>query len=361
MRFLHTSDWQMGMRAPEGAGAAGDRIRQARLQAARNVLQVARDRDVDFICIAGDTFETNDVDRILVRKVAELLAEAPCPVYILPGNHDPLLPGSVWEHPVWAERDTLHVLGEPAPTEAPGGLLWPCPVTNPHSSADPTVWIEAHAERRICVGVAHGNLGRLAEHELPIPEDAATRSGLDYLALGHWHSYRIHEAARLAYSGCHEPTKFGERDSGNVLVVDIPERGAAPRVDVVPTRVLTWHDFERDVFDSSQLQTLAEELEAFREPTETLVRLRLTGVLPPDGLEILERIQEILESRFLLGRLETSELRPLPDDDAWIQELSDPLAQEIAGELLSEIEKGTDGKVAMLALRELLDVTRRLA
>ena len=70
MRFLHTADWQIGMKASH-VGEAGTRIREERLAAATRVVRAARDAGADFILIAGDTFEDNGVDRVLVQKVAD--------------------------------------------------------------------------------------------------------------------------------------------------------------------------------------------------------------------------------------------------------------------------------------------------
>jgi DNA repair exonuclease SbcCD nuclease subunit len=56
MRFLHTADWQIGMRAAM-LGDKGERVRVARLESARCVIELARREKVDFVLVAGDTFE----------------------------------------------------------------------------------------------------------------------------------------------------------------------------------------------------------------------------------------------------------------------------------------------------------------
>lgn len=140
MRFLHTADWQIGMKASH-VGEAGTRIRDERLEAARRVVGAARSAATDFILVAGDTFEDNGVDRVLVQKVADILAGFSGPVYVIPGNHDPLVPGSVWEHPAWKSSENVRVLREETPVEIPGGTLYPCPVRAKRSGKDPTAWI----------------------------------------------------------------------------------------------------------------------------------------------------------------------------------------------------------------------------
>ena len=105
MRFIHTADWQIGMRAVH-AGAAAEAVRSARIETATKICRMAEAEAVDFLLLAGDTFENNAVDRGLVEQVGALLGGARCAVYILPGNHDPVQPGSVWEHPVWESSPT---------------------------------------------------------------------------------------------------------------------------------------------------------------------------------------------------------------------------------------------------------------
>ena len=124
MKFLHTSDWQIGMKA-ESVGNHAGHVREERLEAAKRVVQAARDHGAELIVVTGDTFEDNAVDRLLVRRVGEILRSFPGPVYLIPGNHDPLVPGSVWEHGVWAEAANLTLLGASEPVELDeGAMAW---------------------------------------------------------------------------------------------------------------------------------------------------------------------------------------------------------------------------------------------
>src|SRR3990172_6215813 len=100
MRFLHTADWQIGMKAA-ALGDAGARVREERLAAGRRVVEAAKSHSVDFVLVAGDLFEDNAVDRVLVQKVADILHSFGGLVFVIPGSHDPIVPGSVWEHPSW--------------------------------------------------------------------------------------------------------------------------------------------------------------------------------------------------------------------------------------------------------------------
>lgn len=323
MRFLHTADWQIGMKAAH-VGEAGEVVRRERLEAAKRVVTVARERAVDFILVAGDTFEHNAVPRAEVQRVADILGGFPGPVYLIPGNHDPLGPGSVWEHGAWAGHGTLHVLREPTPLEIPGGVLLPCPAKSRHSLGDPTAWMPPRADNALRIGLAHGTLAlpHIDDRTFPIPVGAAQARGLDYLALGHWHSTLVADDGRTAYSGTHETTAFGERDSGNVLLVTV-EAGGPPQLETVPTGGLRWVAVGegRGVGALDDLMDVLREVEGLADPGRTLLKVVLEGLLPVGGVEVLRDLEVLLEARFLFSALYRDRLVPSPDDPGWIDRL----------------------------------------
>jgi DNA repair exonuclease SbcCD nuclease subunit len=360
-RLLHTADWQIGMKAVH-VGAAGDRVREARLRAAHNVVAIARERRVDAIVLAGDTFEDNAVDRALVARVVEILASADAPVLVLPGNHDPLAPGSALEHRAFAAaRDRVRVLATCEPVRLGEATFHPCPLREKHGRTDPTSAITADGGSGIRIGVAHGTLraaGVEADDDFPIDPASAERLSLDYLALGHWHSHFESKGkdgvARIAYSGTHEQTKFGEGASGHALVVAIRERGAPPEIERVRTGVLRWREVERDVSESADVERLVRDLDAVPDANQTLVDVTVRGVLPSAELERLEQLRRFLADRFLFGRLDASAVAPSPTDTRWIDELPPGTAQHAARLLLAQASSDALGApVAREALEQL--------
>jgi DNA repair exonuclease SbcCD nuclease subunit len=361
MKFLHTSDWQMGMKA-DSVGLMAERVRDERLEAAKRVVQTAKEQGAEMILLTGDVFEDNAVDRLLVRKVGEILRAFAGSVYIIPGNHDPLSPGSVWEHSVWQEAANITVFHKPEPVELKGCILFPCPLHEKYSTKNPTAWINAKEATKPTIGLAHGNVEGIpnGEPDYPIPRDAASRLGLDYLALGHWHSFARYDDAdgvcRMAYCGSHETTKFGERDSGNVVVVEIEQRGSPPKLTAVKTGRLDWRTIERTVDQPLSLEALIEELGKIDQPTSVLVRVLLEGVLFPEDRHPLVRIEELLASRFLFGFLESSRLIPAPDGEGWIESLSSGSFREAAIKLRSQAAQSPNSEERAVATQALLQL-----
>ena len=358
MRFVHTADWQIGMKAAH-VGKAAEKVRSARLETIRRIQQLAREVSADFVLVAGDTFEDHGVSRKLVGQVGDLLAGFDCPVYLIPGNHDPWTLGGVWDQAreVWSKR--VHVLIEPAPIQIPGGWLYPCPLAQRWSDQDPTTWIAGESGSGIRIGVAHGSLQSPlweGQQNHPIAMDAAQKCELDYLALGDWHSVKELPgrggAVRMAYSGTPEPTNFGEIDSGYVLLVEVDAHGARPRLEKRKVGELEWWNLDAEIREAGDVGRLVKTIKQRRNPCTTLVKLQLTGVLFAGEAGVLEELPDLLTERFLYGQLDDSGLIPDPADDSWINNLPDGSIRE-AGERLKRSAHDNKNPVARRALLEL--------
>jgi DNA repair exonuclease SbcCD nuclease subunit len=296
----------MGMGAVH-AGVKAKEVRDARYDSALRVANLAKEQKVDFVIIAGDVFEHHDVDEVVVKRTVDILNHfAPIAVYVLPGNHDPYVPGGVWDRQSW-RRVGSHVIlfTEPAEIEFDDHVaIYPCPLTQKRSTLDPTSWIPQRpvGDKRIRIGIAHGALDLLPDTvNFPISKDRPELSGLDYLALGDWHSPLQH--GRAIYSGTMEPTSFSERDPGYAAVVDILSNGEAPKLTQHQTRRLTWSQFNPAIGDITDVESLDTAIK--RLGSLDLLLLSIKPVVDADaGEETLGRLktlkEELQERAFLL-------------------------------------------------------------
>lgn len=361
VRFVHTADWQIGMKA-SGLGVSSEAVRDARLESLKKLVELANNHEAELMLVTGDAFEDNAIDRLLVRKVGNILAKFQGKVFITPGNHAPLGPGSIWGHSVWAESKNVTIIQENKPVELDNCTLYPSPLKEKYSTRNPVSWIQAKDCPVIAIGMAHGNVEGLpdTEPEYPIPKNAAEATGLDYLGIGHWHSYTPYKdsegAIRMAYSGTHETTKFGERESGNALLVEITKRGATPKIELLHTGKLIWHTLEKKLESPGMLKDVGNELDQLDTPESTLVRLRLTGLLFASDREDLESIDEILKTHFLFGELQFDALTPAPEDDFWIEELPAGALREAAESIRQQAIHGIDERERAVATRALLEL-----
>src|SRR5262245_4754609 len=101
LKILHTADWHLGRRFPSFPEEAQKRLSRARMDVISSILDVARRHNVDAVLCAGDLFDDPEPEPVfwqeLAKKFRERGASHP-PVFLVPGNHDPLTPESVWSH-----------------------------------------------------------------------------------------------------------------------------------------------------------------------------------------------------------------------------------------------------------------------
>jgi len=159
VRVLHTSDWQLGMTRHFLAGEAQARFSEARLEVLTRLGALAQEQACACVVVAGDVFETRHPDARTVARTLERLARFTMPVYLLPGNHDPIDPGSVWRSAAFTDAcpDHVEVLEDANPRVPVDGLeIVGAPWPNKHPvgdlTADACEGAPADHARRIVVG-----------------------------------------------------------------------------------------------------------------------------------------------------------------------------------------------------------------
>jgi DNA repair exonuclease SbcCD nuclease subunit len=184
--LVHSSDLHVDDDPHQGPygedGTAGLRV----------VLDAAKALKADYVLLVGDIFDSNRQSADIVSRCVSLLHGAGRPVIVLPGNHDPLTPDSVWRRGGLDTLPNVHIIG----------LTQDVPLHFPEHDLE--LWGHAHVDygnmvplreprprtARWRVALAHGHY----EDDGAVPlrpswlisnaEIEATQA--DYLALGHW-------------------------------------------------------------------------------------------------------------------------------------------------------------------------------
>src|SRR5664279_1262227 len=89
MRFIHTADWQLGLKLRYLAPERAAQLRLLRFQTVRGIADVAKSQGAEFVLVAGDVLDDNGVGRDTLQQTADALkCYSGIPVALLPGNHD---------------------------------------------------------------------------------------------------------------------------------------------------------------------------------------------------------------------------------------------------------------------------------
>ena len=198
--------------------------------------------------VAGDVFEHNQLAPRVVSQSLEAMRAIGIPVYLLPGNHDPLDASSVYTSALFTAEcpDNVTVLDRAGVHDVRPGLQivaapWRSKAPTTDLVADVLDGVAADGVTRILS--AHGGVDALdpdSDKAVADPAGSACttrsrRGAVHYVALGDKHSRtQVGDTGRIWYSGSPEVTNYDdvEHDPGHVLVVDIDEDDPARPVTV---------------------------------------------------------------------------------------------------------------------------------
>jgi DNA repair exonuclease SbcCD nuclease subunit len=296
MRFLHTADWQLGMTRHFLEGEAQPRYSAARRDAVAGLGELAAKTGAEFVVVAGDVFESNQLAPRVVSQSLEAMRDIKVPVYLLPGNHDPLDASSVYTSRLFKAEcpDNVVVLDREGIWDVrPGVQLVAAPWRSkaPTSDLVAAVLADLPADGTTRVVVAHGGVDVLDPDptkpsliRLSGLADALDRGAVHYVALGDKHSRTcVGDGGRIWYSGSPEVTNYDhvEADPGHVLVVDVDENDPAHPVSVQTRDVGRWRflTLHRPVNDRRDIADLDLNLDLMADKDRTVVQLGLVGTL----------------------------------------------------------------------------------
>lgn len=351
LRLLHTADVHLGARhADLGDQAVAQRERQ--FAAFKASIDLGLAEKVDLFLIAGDLFDSNVQPRRSVERVAaELhrLVEARIRIAIIPGTHDVYDRASIYRSYDLAAMsgavgpDLLVLMTPDQPSvrlEALDLTIHAVVFASKRAPRSPLSGLDVAADASTWrIGMVHGSIAipNQTEHDdVVITTDEIAKSGLDYLALGHWHSSSKGKAGRTtyAYAGAPEPVALDQDRAGNVLLVGLDQRDGKKVVSVEERKVGRTH-FDKAEMDAGAIASqpaLVESLAARADP-DLVLDVRLIGVRP-DALDVhVDEVEAALADRFLKVRVRDLSVPALSDGPL-------PSEDTVLGSFIRDVEAG---------------------
>ena len=183
LKMLHTADCHLGL--------DWDPPRAA--EAFEALIDVALERQVDCMVIAGDFFDHGRIQQDTINFAAAQLNRLKVPCVVLPGNHDPMDAGSLYRRYDLEEMcPSVRVLTDPEGTFAVFPALnlsvWGRPTVDHHPAFRPLADMPPRRSGYWNVAIAHGlhvPYGEITTGSSPISAGEIAAGGWDYVALGH--------------------------------------------------------------------------------------------------------------------------------------------------------------------------------
>ena len=352
LRIIHTADVHLGARHDDlGEQAAAQRERQ--FAAFARSVDLAITEKVDLYLIAGDLFDSNVQPRRSVERVAaELtrLVEARIRTVLIPGTHD------VYDRASIYRAYDLKAMSGSTPDDDFVTLLRPDLPWVHLASCDAVVHGPVFATKRAPhsplqgltadvegiaatwrIGLVHGSIaipGKTERDEVVITTDEIAATGLDYLALGHWHSAQSGKAGSVtyAYAGAPEAVALDQDRAGKVLLVEL-DASPTKRSVTIDERAVGATRFEKLELDASAVVSqpaLIATLSAKADP-DLVLDVRLVGVRP-DELDLdTDEVEVALARSFLKTRVRDVSLPALTEGTL-------PSPDTVAGAFIRDLE-----------------------
>lgn len=328
MLLLHCSDLHLdaSMRSRFDAETAGRR-RAEMLHTFGKMAAWASSHAVRAILLCGDLFDTEAPSAVAVSAVEAVIKEYPHLLFFyLRGNHDsscPLFAGrqlpenlhlfdSGWqtfeigENVCITGREMSGEITENAqmrPAENSGRTAGSADTEGLLPFAPPSL-----GPGKINIVMLHGQIcdGYRQRDGESIPLGALRGRGIDYLALGHLHTYReipLDQRGTAVYPGCLEGRGFDECGEKGFVLVKIDEDTGIISHEFVPFASRRLFEISCDVTDLRNTSEISAHIEdqlrdkaALR--TSDMIRIVLTGGLDENCVLNLEYLRQEWEDRF---------------------------------------------------------------
>ncbi len=323
--FLHISDLHLSNRPT--IGRTDEEVQSLVIErvfkSLENAVQFTLSRQLDALFIAGDFIESERLDAELLKRafgILEVLGETP--VFISPGNHD--LYDSLYTEEVFRFYG-IHVPGNIVIfsgsdlTEYESGDVRVYGCANRIPEINPFRIKPELEPSKINIGLIHGSLTNYIpegkEPWLPFDEEELLGSGFDYVALGHYHSYKevtdSKGIVRAAYPGSLVPvTKKDTGPRGGLLVkIEKESDSISVKCEFIELARLCLEKIEvaitEDLTTEEIRKRIISEMNSYSRPEDTVFYITLTGSGRPD----IEAIAGALKEQALHIEFDTENLR----------------------------------------------------
>jgi DNA repair exonuclease SbcCD nuclease subunit len=235
LKILHTADIHLGAKF-SGLGDKGVSQREQLRTTFRNIITTAIDERVNIVLIAGDLFDSNQQPQRNIDLVIEqfnLLGSNNIPLCLIPGTHDSLDSSSIYRKVEFEIKcSNLKIFDDEniSYTEYPSLDLtvYGKPNLSNKSYISPLKGLKRSTSTKFHIAMAHGSFyipEKIAEDDHVFRLEEVEASGMDYLALGHWHRvYRCVAKPPAWYSG---PPEWipDQTEKGGVLLISLLDTG----------------------------------------------------------------------------------------------------------------------------------------
>ncbi|MBR6502398.1 MAG: DNA repair exonuclease [Clostridia bacterium] len=293
VKILHCADLHIGA-AESSLGTLADSRRAETLITFENIVKLAKDSSVDILLIAGDLFNSNNIEDSFVTRVFECLSSIPdIKIVYAAGNHDPLNADSPFtKHTLPSNLYVLKTSDDCIEFSELNTRVYGKSFKETYMAGSESFSLSTDNSfiNLMCI---HGDLrSDLGSDYNSITSDFIKSSGMDYIALGHVHKRtdigKIGDSF-IAYCGCPEGQGFDELGEKGVYLGEVSMGDC--KLDFVPVCKRMHLTENVDITDLATSNEIADKVLQFIKDkypdsfADNLYKIILTGGID-DGIKL---------------------------------------------------------------------------
>jgi len=226
VRVLHAADLHLDSAFEALSDAKAVQRRSEQRELLLKIADLAETSGARILLLAGDLLDSESPRMETVETFKQVFGSLKIPVFISPGNHDYWSPRSPYARIKMPENVHIFQSETIKCVELPelGVRVWGAGFTG--ASAPPLLsgFRREKGHDMVDIMLMHGQVGGKDSSYNPITEEELSHCGMDYVALGHVHSYSGPRRAGntwYAWPGCAEGRGFDELGEKGVILADV--------------------------------------------------------------------------------------------------------------------------------------------
>lgn len=302
MKFIHAADLHLdspfkGLKSmPEKIWQS---IYQSTFQSLSTIVSLAIDKEVDFVCIAGDIYDAEDRSvkaQAYFKKEMERLDNENIPVFLLHGNHDFIDQGGLQLNmpenvlTFGTEIETKEIITQHQERVAVTGFSYGKRWVNERKAES---YPPRKKESDYHIGMLHGfQEGNSSTHQHYAPFSLAELKSkqYDYWALGHIHKRAVLDTSPfIVYAGNTQGRHRNESGAKGCYLVELNK--GEQHATFYPTAPIEWHNQVVSLKGKKTLQEVYESLQEVKKQQTKSGKNVLLSI-------ILEQTNDLLEGVF---------------------------------------------------------------
>ena len=226
VKIMHAADFHLDSRFESLTPEKAKQRRAEQRESLKRVCDLANREQVQIVLLAGDLFDSDNAFFDTTRLLEDTFSKIDAQIFIAPGNHDFYSPLSPYRAVKWPENVHIFRGTKIECVELPelNARVYGAGFVSPSCEMPILKDFVAVEDGMVNLMVLHGDTAAVTRNYNPVYITDIEKSGLDYLALGHVHSFSgIQYAGKTAwaYSGCIEGRGFDELGDKGVVIGNV--------------------------------------------------------------------------------------------------------------------------------------------